>query len=112
MRAACLLLIGAGWSGAARAQRTVDVPAPDGIVLKATYFAAGTPGPGVLLFHQSNRTRGSWDDLAARLAGYGIHALAVDCRGYGDSGGHDDRSEPDRTSAQRRWGGDLDAVYG
>ena len=29
--------------------RVVDLEAPDGIMLKATYFAAGKPGPGVLL---------------------------------------------------------------
>jgi len=67
--------------------RIVDLKASDGIVLKATYFPAGKPGPGVLLFHQSNRTRTSWDDVARQLASAGIHTLAVDSRGYGESGG-------------------------
>ena len=47
--------------------RDVDLKSGDGTILKGTYFAAGKPGPGVLLFHQSNRTRKSWDELAARI---------------------------------------------
>ena len=39
--------------------RVVDLRSHDGTLLKASYFAAPGPGPGVLLFHQSNRTRGS-----------------------------------------------------
>jgi hypothetical protein len=44
--------------------RVVDLKSADGTPLKATYFAAEKPGPGVLLLHQGNRTRQSWDDLA------------------------------------------------
>src|SRR6266849_4454054 len=55
--------------------------------LKGTYFAAGKPGPGVLLLHQCNRQRKVWDDLAARLATAGFHVMTVDLRGYGDSSG-------------------------
>jgi len=45
------------------AARMVDLTASDGTALKASYFAAAKPGPGVLLLHQSNRTRKSWDDV-------------------------------------------------
>src|SRR5271155_3790327 len=69
------------------AARVVDLKAADGTVLKATYFAAAKPGPGVLLFHQVNRTRKSWNDVAARLAAAGINTLTVDLRGFGESGG-------------------------
>ena len=79
---------------AARAQqsqppspRVVDLKSADGTLLKGTYFPAAKPGPGVLLFHQSNRTRSSWDDLARQLAAAGISTLAVDTRGHGESGG-------------------------
>jgi dienelactone hydrolase len=65
----------------------VDLKTPDGILLKATYFSAAKPGPGVLLFHQVNRTRKAWDDVAARLAAAGINTLTVDLRGFGESGG-------------------------
>ena len=69
------------------AARGVDLKSGDGTILKGTYFAAAKPGPGVLLFHQSNRTRKSWDDLAAQLAAVGIHVLTVDSRAHGGSGG-------------------------
>jgi dienelactone hydrolase len=66
--------------------RVVDIRATDGTPLKATYFPAAGPGPAVLLLAQSNRTRESWNDVGAQLAAAGIHALAVDLRGLGDSG--------------------------
>ena len=69
------------------APHIVDLKAPDGIVLKATYFAAGTPGPGAILYHQSNRTRESWEQVALQLAAAGINTLTLDDRGYGESGG-------------------------
>src|SRR5258706_6225536 len=69
------------------APRVVDLKAPDGTTLNATFFAAAKPGPGVLLLHQCNQQRKNWDELAARLAGTGINVLTVDYRGYGESGG-------------------------
>jgi dienelactone hydrolase len=69
------------------AARVVDLKASDGTVLKASYFAAAKPGPGVLLLHQFNRTRKAWDDLAGHLAAAGINTLTVDMRGFGESGG-------------------------
>jgi len=69
------------------APRSVDLEAPDGSKLKATYFAAGRPGPGVLLLHQCNRDRKMWSELAPRLADSGLNVLALDFRGYGDSQG-------------------------
>ena len=73
------------------AERTVDIKSSDGTVLKGSYFAAAKPGPGVLLFHQSNRTRDSWKELARQLAAAGINALTVDVRGHGESGGKYDK---------------------
>jgi pimeloyl-ACP methyl ester carboxylesterase len=84
--AVCLLL---GTTNAARAQpvpRVVELKAPDGIILKATYFAA-KPGPGVLLLHQSNRDRNSWGGAAAALAAAGFNTLTLDMRGFGETGG-------------------------
>ena len=69
------------------APRVVELRASDGVVLKGTYFAAGKPGPGVILYHQSNRTRQSWNAVAGQLAGAGINVLTVDSRGHGESGG-------------------------
>jgi len=80
------------------AGRVVDLKSPDGsTILKATYFAAAKPGPGVLLFHQSNRTRKSWDDVAHQLVAAGINTLTVD-------------TDPNKTRKQR-WPGDLDAAF-
>lgn len=75
------------------AARVVDLKAPDGAVLKGTYFSAGKPGPGVLLFHQSNRTRSSWDDMGRQLAAAGINTLTLDMRGFGESGGTKDEKK-------------------
>jgi tetratricopeptide (TPR) repeat protein len=82
-----LLLGSIGFAQNTPAPRVVDLKASDGIVLKGTYFAAAKPGPGVLLFHQGNRTRTSWDDVPRQLAAAGINTLAVDSRAHGESGG-------------------------
>lgn len=68
------------------APRVVDLKARDGMTLKATYFAAAKPGPGVLLLHQVNRDRKSWDPVAAQLAAAGFNTLTLDLRGFGESG--------------------------
>lgn len=69
------------------ASRLIELKASDGTLLKATFFEAAKPAPAVLLLHQSNRSRKSWDALAVRLAESGISALTLDMRGMGDSGG-------------------------
>lgn len=88
----------------ANSERVVNIKSADGTILKGSYFGAAKPGPGILLFHQSNRARKSWDDLAAQLASAGINVLTVDSRGFGESGG--DRKKPRETW----WAGDLDAA--
>src|SRR5271169_2082239 len=67
------------------APRVVDLTAPGGVILKATYFGAAQPGPGILMLHQCNRQRKVWDDLATLLAASGLNVLTVDFRGYGES---------------------------
>jgi dienelactone hydrolase len=92
-------------------ERVVDLKSGDGTILKGTYFAAAKPGPGVLLFHQSNRTRKSWDGLAAQLAAAGIHVLTVDSRAHGESGGKYD-TEANRAAYWKTWWqSDLDAAF-
>src|SRR5438309_11152993 len=66
--------------------RVIDLKAADGTPLKATYFAATKPGPGVLLLHQNTRTRKSWEPVAQQLATAGINTLTLDLRGFGESG--------------------------
>jgi len=82
---------------AAAAARDVEIKSADGTILKATFFGAGKPGPGVLLFHQINRTRKSWDEVAAQLASVGINTLTVE-------------TDASRRRGQR-WPGDLDAAF-
>src|SRR5947207_269014 len=89
------------------AGRAVDLKASDGAILKATYFAAPRPGPGVLLFHQSNRTRKEWGDVAGQLAAAGINTLTVDVRGHGETGGQESRGE----ARKKQWPLDLDAAF-
>ena len=85
--------------------RTVDLKTSDGVMLKATYFAAAKPGPGVLLLHQSNRTRKSWEQLAPQLAAAGFNTLTLDMRGFGESGGKTDK--PTRLTEAR----DVDTAF-
>src|SRR5437773_10894729 len=89
------------------AGRVVDLRASDGAILKATYFAAPKPGPGVLLFHQSNRTRKEWGDVAGQLAAAGINTLTFDVRGHGETGGQESRGE----ARKKQWPLDLDAAF-
>jgi dienelactone hydrolase len=93
--------------------RVIDLKAPDGTLLKASYFAAAKPGPGVLLFHQSNRTRTAWDEVAGRLAAAGINALTLDLRGFGESGGKSYTKLTDKENAEDRqkWAGDIDIAW-
>jgi alpha-beta hydrolase superfamily lysophospholipase len=56
-------------------------------MLKATYLAASKHGPRVMLFHQCNRDRKMWEELAPRVVAAGLNVLTLDFRGYGDSGG-------------------------
>ena len=88
--------------------RVVDLQAADGTPLKATFFAA-KPGPGVLLIHQVNRDRGSWDGMAAQLAAAGINTLTLDLRGFGESGTRWAKlSDAERKKAQLGWPEDVD----
>src|ERR1700747_1532809 len=80
---ALLIFAVSGFNARAKtAERVIEVKSSDGTILKATYFAAAKPGPGVLLFHQSDRKRQSWDDVAKQLAAAGINTLTVDLRRY------------------------------
>jgi dienelactone hydrolase len=110
-----LALSGApAFAQSASAARDVTLKAADGTSLKGTYYASATPGPAVLLLHMCNTTRKSWEPLGPQLAAAGNHALSVDYRGFGESGG--DRADAlAPQDAQRvvtgKWPGDIDAAY-
>lgn len=93
--------------------RVVAVTAPDGAALKATYYPAAKPGPALLLLHMCNTTRGSWEPLGRQLSAAGIHALAFDYRGFGESAGarFDTQPAADRQKMiTGQWPGDVDAA--
>ena len=95
--------------------RVVDLTAADGTKLKATFFSAGKPGPGVLLLHQCNQQRKGWDGLAAQLSAAGISVLTLDYRGYGDSEGKAPKDLPQAEGMKvlnEKWPGDVDVAYG
>src|SRR6202041_3078358 len=112
---ACLLLAAMSClAKEAPAPRIVDLTAGDGIRLKASYFPAGKPGPGVLLLHQCNRQRKIWDGLAQQLAAAGINVLTLDYRGFGESDGDRFDKLPPQQAAQtqaEKWPGDIDTAF-
>src|SRR5579872_3211977 len=112
-----LLTVPVLFTGLASAQapspKDVDLAAPDGTKLRATFFAAGKPGPGVLLLHMCNTTRKSWEPVAAALSKQGINALTIDNRGFGESGGpRFDLTKPEVfKELNEHWPGDFDAAF-
>ena len=94
--------------------RNVDLRAADGTLIRATHFPAARPGPAVILLHMCNSQRGAWDRLGPLLSSMGIHAIAPDYRGYGESGGerlqHAPRDQA-RHVMRELWPVDLDVVY-
>jgi dienelactone hydrolase len=88
------------------------VSVPDGTRLKATYYAAPHPGPAVLLLHMCNSNRKAWEPVARQLSAAGIHALALDYRGFGESGGERFENDPQKQQqvVAEKWPGDVDAA--
>ena len=75
-----------------------DLTAVDGARLRATHYSPGRPGPGVILLHQCNMDRRSWNTLASALVARGIHVITFDYRGYGESA----------RGSRDAWDGDAD----
>ena len=117
MTRSVLLLILIALSDLASAQapsrKDVDITAPDGVKLRATFFSAGKPGPGVILLHMCNTTRSSWEPVAVGLSERGINALTIDNRGFGESGGpRFDLTKPEvLKELNEKWPADFDAAY-
>jgi len=65
---------------------TVMIVSPDGVNLVASFFDAGKPNsPALLLLHQWESDRHSYDDFAKRMQTKGFSVLAIDGRGFGES---------------------------
>lgn len=108
-----VILLGGILSSCAQGPHVIDLKATDGVNLKATFFAAAKPGPGVLLLHQCNRQRKIWVDLAKQLSAAGINVLTLDLRGFGESDGIPiDKATPQQAQEQQqKWPADIDAAF-
>jgi dienelactone hydrolase len=93
------------------AKQVVDIKAPDGVILKASYYAGTAPGPGLLLLHQCNADRKVYDALATDLASKGFHVLTFDFRGFGESQGDKLQGPAAQKMMMETWPGDVDAAY-
>lgn len=94
--------------------RSVELSAPDGTKLVGDYFAAEKTGPGIILFHQCNMNRKAWAPLVKSLTTAGMNVLAMDNRGFGDSGGkrYDTLTpEEERKTVEEVWPGDFDVAF-
>ena len=109
--AVATMLAVASVAAAETQKKDIDIKAPDGVNLKGTYLSPGRPGPAMLLLHQCNMDRHAWDGLAKDLADAGIHVLAIDFRGFGDSGGEKLSFAAMRQVIQEKFPGDVDAAY-
>jgi pimeloyl-ACP methyl ester carboxylesterase len=110
----CLLSAGSAFAQDPPAPRDVTLTASDGTPLKATYYAAAKPGPAVMLLHMCNTTRASWLPLGPQLAAAGIHAISMDYRGFGESGGDRFDKMPGadaQAMIANKWPGDVDTAY-
>ena len=96
MRVRCWLLVIAlcGLGASAQAQEVTEIVevllfAEDGTVMMGYWYVAHSdaPAPAVLLLHMLNGRAQDWLPLSDELAQAGIHALAIDLRGHGESGG-------------------------
>jgi len=69
--------------------RTVEFSGPHGITLVADEWNRGSPGaaarPAVLMLHGGGQNRFSWKSTGQILADEGLHVVAIDSRGHGDS---------------------------
>src|SRR5271165_2626727 len=108
------LLAALALSTPAQQPRVLDLTSPDGTNLKATFFLASKPSPGLLLLHQCNRQRKVWDDLAQKFAASGINVLTVDFRGFGESAGTPlDKLTPEQIQElfDKKFPLDVDTAY-
>ncbi len=98
------------------APRDIDLTAPDGTHLKATFYAANASGksaPAVMLLHMCVTDRKSWTPVAEQLAAAGISALTIDNRGFGESGGqrYENASPQVQQQLAEKWPGDFDNAF-
>ena len=93
-------------------QRTADreVPRCDDLTWSPTNGTAARPatGPTVLMLHGGGQNRFSWKNTGQILADEGLHVVALDSRGHGDSDRA--RTRTTRWTRLRRHAGGLDQI--
>jgi pimeloyl-ACP methyl ester carboxylesterase len=88
---------------------TVTIEALDGVRLVGTLFESPKPNsPALLLLHQWQSDRHSYDDFAKRVQSRGFNVLSIDGRGFGESTKKADGS----SVAAGRTGADVEAMLG
>lgn len=60
--------------------RQVEILAPDGHRLHATYYPGANPGPALIFFRNCEGTRADLDAFALRVSAQGMHAVTWDYR--------------------------------
>lgn len=68
----------------------------DHITIAGDYYPMVGSNRGVVLVHMMPAMRKSWTEFAKRLQDANYHALAIDLRGHGESGGGDYRNFSDQ----------------
>src|SRR6476619_3534913 len=67
-------------------EQKVTINSPDGVRLVGTFYPAGNPhAKALLLLHQWQSDRHSYDDFAKQMQGKGFAILSIDGRGFGES---------------------------
>lgn len=112
IRSAVSFVVLIGLAGPAAAEpRDVTFAAADGFTLHGTFHAAPKGGPGILLIHQCNADRRSYDQLALMLNNAGYNVLSFDFRGFGGSrGGEYTDFTSQRARVVEKMPGDVDAA--
>ena len=91
------------------APQTVTIDSPDGVKLVGSLYEAGKPmTPALLLLHQWQSDRRSYDEFAKKMQAAGFNVFAIDGRGFGESTKKADGS----TVAAGRTGTDVKAMLG
>ena len=96
------------------APRVVDVSAPDGAMLKATYYAAGAPGPAVLLLHMCNTIDSPgirWGVNSARPAFMRWRSITAVTAKAPATDSTELTPQERQKLVNEKWAGDIDAAY-
>ena len=73
---------------ASQAVLPVALTTADGVAIKGDYYRPSAENaPAILLLHDPGGQRGDWQFVAWQLMEQGFATLAIDLRGYGESGG-------------------------